>query len=153
MRAILFMFLSTMALASLPVIFNPTPVTVPATSAVTFNDSFLVGLTLGQPNKDGVQGLNVRFRPYDHVSGAIYKGMDKDIILPVANIWVEAQRSTLFAQVMGGIIQVASLELQEKDLIKKVAADPSNAGLQSSLAAVQTALGVSAPELKTKGKK
>lgn len=137
----------------LPRIFNPTPVVVPgqpeqvipAIPDQVYPDSFLIGLGVSEFNPETqTQSLTVRFRPYNYDTHSLYPDSSKDTTLFIENIWLEAAKSPVFAQIMGGIIQVASLEYQEWMLKQQisVASDPTElAILETKLQGVEAALG------------
>ena len=133
---LLTLFVASLAIAELPTIYNPSPVTVPS---ATFPDNYLVGLNVsGSPTS---MTAVATFRPYSASTSTIYSHWDKDTRLSI-NLWATAARSTLTAQVMGGIVQLSSLLLQEDTLKKQLAKTPNDTGLQAQLTSVETALGV-----------
>ena len=139
----------------LPKIFNPTPIVVPgqpeqiipAVPTQTYPDSFLISMELS-PFTDGVQSLTVKFRPFNYAQGSIYPDDTKDSYLFIDNVWVEAARAPVFAQIMGGIVQVASMEYQEwaiKTAITNTTDPTALAQLEVELAEIQNALGMNVP--------
>ena len=138
----------------LPVIFNPTPIVVPgipeqvipAVPSQIYPNSFLISLEVSVYDPEHQQqSLTVTFRPYNYAQHLLYPDDSKDQHLFIENIWLEAGRSPIFAEVMGGIIQVASLEFEEWILKQQIAitTDPTAlAQLNAALNAVENALGV-----------
>lgn len=132
----------------LPQIFNPAPLvvaavdvqTIPAQPEKTYPDSFLLSMNMHYPR------MVCTFRPYNYATGDVYPKDDKDFVLQIQNVGAEAARSTLFAQVMGGIVVTGDLQIREKTLLSKIEGetDPdAKAALEVTLAAVRTSLGVS----------
>jgi hypothetical protein len=126
----------------LPQITNPAPVVIPAVPAVEekrYDEAFIVGLVLSS-RAAADQQLLVTLRPYNYAASELYPGADADSRFIVDNVWAEAARVPAFAQVMGGICQVTSLLVREKQLV--AVAEPT-AEQVAELAAVRTELGIS----------
>jgi hypothetical protein len=118
-------------------------------------------LSLGQSDLDG-QTVSVTFGPYNFDTKQLppslggpmgypmpgqpgQPGMPLEV-LPAINIWDEKRRSTLFAQVMEGVLTYSLLHRQELALLKQIAAFVSvgadHSALDTQLAAVHTQMGV-----------
>lgn len=133
--------------------------TVPAQDAQTYPDAALVRLTVETPpSATSLAGQTARivFSPYNKAAGALppqaaFPVPGSQVPLespPPVNIWAEAQRSTLFAQALGAVVQYSALALQEWRLTQQIAAAEAarldHASLDEQLAAVREQLGVSA---------
>jgi hypothetical protein len=129
-------------MAELPQIVSPTPVTVPAVSIPekTYPDLYLMNLQVTTTPQMDTKAI-AHLRPYNYTTKELQPQCRlQQFVIP--NIWAEAVRVPLLAQVMGGIISVISGLIQEKDLVAKLAEDPTNETLLGQLAAVRTALGI-----------
>lgn len=129
-------------MAEFPSITNPNPISKPAEE---FPNLYVVRLK--QETRDRLgwnQPLTAWLRPYNAATKVLYDRLDKDIELPIGNIWIEAQRSTLFAQVMGGIATYAALKIQETmltdQLVELSTLDTNLANAQAELAQAVVAL-------------
>jgi hypothetical protein len=100
---------------SLPRIPNPNPIA----TQPNYNDLFLTYLEI---RTDAINPLTQKAQiqavPYDQTTGTIfpYEGAVETHLIP--NIWEEAQRSTLFAQALGAVVQYFSLAMAEKIAIR-----------------------------------
>ena len=129
---------------SLPSIYNPTPVTVPASQEKSYLDNFMISMQVLPPMANGKQTLICVFRPYNNSTHEMYPSTERDFRF-IKEVWEESARSSMFAQVMGGILTLSSLLLQESDLAAKIKAtsDASQlATLGAELATVEKTLGV-----------
>ena len=151
-------------MSNLPRIPSVSPVVVPAVEATTYPDLYLSDLMLSTGDAATDQQITVGFRPYNYDSKTIAPRMQfgpmnptlQGLRLPAVNIWAEAQRSTLFAQAMGAVIQYAMLAAQEFQLSKQITAllapyagqmypdavQAAVAALQAALAEVRAGMGV-----------
>ena len=148
------MFGIPMKTSGLPRIFNPSPVVIPgipeqvipATPDELYPDSYIMKMEVSPPDSvDGHQSLTVTFRPYNYDTHKIYPNTDKDMSILINNIWTESMRSPVFAQIMGGIIVVASAELQMfvlNHLISITTNPVELAALKAELVAVKEAMGI-----------
>lgn len=130
----------------LPKIDNPAPVVIPPVEAKTYDAAHIVGLTLDEPVGDGRQQLRVMFRPYNYDTGELYPNRSQDQPLVIWDVWAEAARNPLFAQAMGGIVQVGALLLKERHLVHAIpeATEESRPALEAELSAVRLAMGITA---------
>jgi hypothetical protein len=127
----------------LPQIVNPNPVVIEAVPAVeeyAYNESYVVGLSLTTESQLA-QRLEVTLRPYNYADQRLFEGSSADTTFIVSDIWAEAARSPLFAQVMGGICQVTSLLMREKYLASLEVRTPEQ---EAELAQVRIGLGITA---------
>lgn len=100
-------------MADLPLIPNPSPVTTPAIPEVEYNESYIVKFSLSTTDAAGfVQPIRVTFRPYAYSSKTLYPDDSRDVTHTFDNVWMLAYQHPLAAQVIGGLVQVFSLELQ-----------------------------------------
>jgi len=130
---------------SLPQITNPNPITIPASTEKSFPSAYIVGLHLITLDASGTkQQLCVAFRPYNPTTQELAPNQAHDFSLNVNDIWPEAARVPLLAQVMGAIVNVASLLVQERDLAAKLsrAGDTEKPALEQQLASVRTEMGI-----------
>ena len=116
------------ATGDLPVIPAAAPVVVPAQPAVTYSQSALATFSVTLNPTDTTlnnQQLNATFVPYTGPNGTIAPLISTGAQAPEQfipkNVWAEAQRSTLFAQIMGGVVQYAQLAIQEQRLNAQIA--------------------------------
>ncbi|MFZ5832449.1 MAG: hypothetical protein ACOY3P_20370 [Planctomycetota bacterium] len=110
----------------LPQIVNPRPLQITA----SYDSLMMVALDMSTTS-DSRLAVNVRFRPYDYTNGVLYPSTDRDILVSVHDAWTEAVRSPLFAQVMGGIVQVGNLLVQERDLLRRIGAEADTTAKQT----------------------
>lgn len=103
----------------LPVINSPSPTIIPATQEKQYNESYIVGLNLYTGQNPTDQSLVVTLMNYNYDTKELDPSMQTHQF-KVDSVWAEAARSSLFATVMGGIIQVVALEIQEKTLLSKI---------------------------------
>jgi hypothetical protein len=129
----------------LPQITNPNPVLIPAGQEKSFPDAFIVDLHLITLDPSGAkQRLRVMFRPYNQTTGELIQTRAHDFSLDVNDLWSEAARAPLLAQVIGAIVNIANLLVQERDLLEKIAqaGESERPALEQQLASVRTAMGV-----------
>ena len=108
-------------MSDLPLIPNPNPVTIPAVEAVAYSESYIVKFVMGTTDTGGnVQPIKVSFRPYNYASKLLYPDDSLDICETFPNAWELAQSHPLAAQVIGGLVQVFSLELQLRQQDKAI---------------------------------
>lgn len=130
---------------TLPVITNLDPITKPAVAAVTYPHWFINQFTITPLAPDGTQRCMVEFRAYNHDTKQMSTLPGDSRVLAKPDIYAEAQRCPLLAQVMGGLITAFDLLQQESTLLVKIAAAAEGAdttALQSQLAVVRSALGI-----------
>jgi len=122
---------------------------VPATAAQTFPDSALVSLRVETPQ--GATDLlgqtaTIAFSPYSQATGKLPPVAMVPEQLPPKNIWAEVERSTLFASVLVGVVQYATLALLEWRLENAIAAaieaEQDHAEQDAQLAAIRQQMGV-----------
>lgn len=129
----------------LPQITNPNPITIPAGEEKSFPDAYIVDLHLSTLDPAGTkQRLHIIFRPYNQTTKELVQNRSNDFSLDIKDIWSEAVRVPLLAQVMGTIVNVADLLVKERDLVKKVseAGDADRAALEQQLASIRAELDV-----------
>ena len=141
----------------LPVIPNPTPVVIPAqpaVEAITYDAIALTSLQVQvSPQATDLLGMSFscQFSPMCSTvtPNKIMPGMRGPNLQGMSisrNVFGEAARSTMFADIMGQILAYASLALQEQTLIAQIDALTQAGGdataLQASLTTVQTSMGV-----------
>ena len=135
-------------MAGLPPIYNPNPISIPASEQQDFPDNYIMRLEVASPAENGEQPLRVIFRPYDHTTGKLYPTNKYDQSMITPNIFERAAASTLWANVLGGLVTCASLENHKQSLINQIAAlaadDPNKATLEAELATVKADLGEAA---------
>lgn len=130
---------------SLPQISNPNPITIPASAEKTFPDAYIVGLQLITLDMSGTkQRLLVTFRPYNQAANELSQSRSHDFSLNINDLWSETARAPLLAQVMGAIVNVVNLLVQERDLSGKLssAGDTERPALEQQLSNVQAELGI-----------
>jgi hypothetical protein len=90
-------------------------------------------------------GAMARLLPYNYSTKEILKD-GKPTEFGIPDVYAEADRVPLLAQVVGGIVTVLGLLIQEKTLKEQIAAGTSAGidvtALTASLASVETALGI-----------
>lgn len=125
----------------LPRIPSNNPIIVPASEAKEFTDLYITYLRLIKAGNN--HRLDVTLHPYNYDTNEFGDGANTNFNIP--DVFTEAARVPLLATVMGGIIQVTSLLIQEKDLVKQIASasDEDKPALQESLTAIRTAMGIS----------
>ena len=125
----------------LPPIASPTgTVIVPAVAIPeqTFPDLYLVNLRV-HTDQDTMQcEAEARLQPYNYSAKQIMKDGPAQTF-KIEDVWTEATRVPLLAQVVGGMTQVIALLVQEKTL---VGAEAAGQDVAAELAAVRAALGV-----------
>ncbi len=106
--------------------------------AKTYPDLYMTNFRVStDPNTMEAEAV-ARFLPYNFETKEIYAdGESTEFEIP--NIWTEAERSTLVASVIGGLIQVVALLKKEKSLL---AEEEMGLDVFSELAEVRTALGI-----------
>ena len=133
--------------SALPPIVLPEPVVIPAVPEKRYDEAYIVNLWLDTLDPTGVaQPLTITLRPYNQDTAEVFPDGSRDVQHKIDNVWQEAARVPLFAQVMGGIVTVTSLLVQERSLQTRLAAlaedEPGRADVAGALAAVQAALGM-----------
>jgi len=134
-------------MADLPKIESLSPVVTPAITIEekTYPDRFMMALNVETNPQDMNCRAVVRLLPYNYTTKELLlqEGVMKRFI--IEDLWTEAARVPLLAQMMGGIIQVVDLLVKEKDLTEAIAVATGEAKttLEGQLTTVQTALGVS----------
>lgn len=152
-RILIIMLFACTAMADLPSVYNPEPVTLPAQSIpeITYDASYIVSMVISNPDKDGEQNVQIWFRPYSSVAKKMYPDRSKDFPLSF-KLFAESARLPLLAQTMASVLSTSSLVLQEKTIKDKISAlpaeDPGLAALRAQLATIQTQLGISNVSLK-----
>src|SRR3972149_11490083 len=105
----------------LPQIINPNLITMPASEEKLFSSAYIVGMQLITSDVSGTkQRLRVTFRPYNQGTNELYQGRDGDFSLDINDLWTEAARVPLLAQVIANIVNITNLLVQERDLIVKL---------------------------------
>lgn len=125
----------------LPRIDAVTPVVVPAVAEKQYPDLFISRLQMLRM-AGHVLKLDVSLTPYNYDLGEFGPGEGE--MMTVNDVFAEAVRAPLVGQVMGGIIQVTGLLLQERNLLKQIAAasEEDKPALEATLATVREALGI-----------
>lgn len=136
-------------MSDLPQIVSSTPVVVPAVAEKTYPDLYITGLNLQTGETPTDQSLIVGLSAYNYTTKELAPrasiGLISTVTFIVPNIWVEAARVPLFAQVMGGIVTVVNLMKSERDISAKIAASKDVdeiAALTVELQGVQQQLGI-----------
>lgn len=125
----------------LPRIEAITPVILPPTDQKEYPDLFISHLKIIRLSGT-LMKLNIDLSPYNWELAEF--GPGNGVNFSIKDVFAEAARVPLFAQVMGGIVQLSGLLLKEKDLVSKIAAasEENKPALQTELDAVRTALGM-----------
>jgi hypothetical protein len=132
-------------MADLPSIPNPNPITIPAVDAVAYDSLYIVAFDLGIEGTDGAtQPICVTFRPYSYTAKKLYPDNTRDVVRTYPNAWLLAAQHPLAAQVIGGLVQLLTLEFQLGNIEATVTAaqvlvDTANARLAQIVAALATA--------------
>ena len=133
--------------SALPPIVLSEPVVIPAVPERRYDEAYIVNLWLDTLDAAGsAQPLTITLRPYNQDTAELFQDGSRDVQHAIGNVWAEAARVPLFAQVMGGIVTVTSLLVQERSLAAKLAGmaddDPGRAAVAGELAAVHSAMGM-----------
>lgn len=125
----------------LPRIEAITPVILPPTDQKEYPDLF-IRKWLMMRLSGTLMKLDIDLSPYNWDLAEF--GPGNGVNFSIKDVFAEAARVPLFAQVMGGIVQLSGLLLKEKDLVSKIAAasEENKPALQAELDAVRTALGM-----------
>ncbi len=133
----------------LPRITAPQPTEQPPVPAKTYPELYLSQMVLRtQVNGDNTvrgQSLSLLFRNYNYDLAELDPDESHKDAVVIPDIYVEAARSALVAQVMGLLARGCHLLLRERTLLEAIAsaADPAvKAALEAELATVRQDLGV-----------
>ena len=133
----------------LPRIPSPKTVVIPATEEKVFPDKFIVGLSVLY-NEDGTQPCNVALQAYNYDTKEVSPDPSTVEHFGLQNIWDEAQRSPVFAEALGSLVNVIMLMYQERTLLESIsgmAEGPERDAAIASLTDVQSQLQVPPAEI------
>lgn len=108
----------------------------PATVEKIYTDKFIVGLSV-VVQSDGTQPCTVVFQAYNFDTKELSDDPSTVEQFRIDNIWTEAARSPVFAQVLGGLVQVIFLKYQEDTLHKLISGMVEGADRDNAIAAFQ----------------
>jgi hypothetical protein len=129
----------------LPRIPAKDPVVKDPVAAKTYSDKYIVALGI-QRDKNGKQPCMVALQAYDYDAKELSPDPEDLERFRIADVWEESARSTLFANVMGGLIQVVFLMYQERNLREQLSLmedGPERDAAIIQFHDIQTQLGVS----------
>ena len=131
-------------MANLPRIPASKVVEKAAVEAKVFPDKYIVGFNV-QRTLNGRQPCRVDLQAYNFDTKEISDDTDTIESFQITDIWEEAGRSQMFAQVMGGLIQTVFLMYQERELRQQITYMVEGADRDAAIAqfqAIQIQLGV-----------
>lgn len=113
----------------LPKISSDSTITIPARQEKVYDAAFMTNFTIVSP-PTGPWKANIRFHNYNYDLNEVSPGPSTIQPLVINDLLAEAGRSTLMAQVLGGVVTAVGLLLQERKALADLAA--ANTALEAA---------------------
>lgn len=122
---------------------------IPAVAEKVYPDKYIVALGISR-EPSGKQPCEVLLQAYNYDTKELCESPDAVERFQLSDIWSEAARSTVFAQVMGGLVNVVMLMYQERAAREKVYSLPAGKERDEAITQLhqmQEALGIQPEEI------
>jgi len=117
------------------------PEIIPATAEASYPDMFITTMNIMRL-PDGRQQIFAHLHNYNKETGELSPNSNMGYEVKIEDIWAEAVRCPMFAQMMGGIVTITSLLYQEQWLKRQIEITEDPTALEAQLAEVEDQLGI-----------